>query len=257
MEDPLISIVMPAYNAEKYIDKSIESVLNQTYRNIELIIINDCSKDKTEEIIEKYCKQDIRVRKYTNQINSGVSFSRNFGVEQANGEWIAFLDSDDIWKEEKLQKQIDLLNRENMEPLLIYTGSSFIDENENPYSYIRQVPQTVCYKRLLNQNVISCSSVLAKKEILSSVKMEYDKMHEDFLVWLKILKNFNVCAYGINEPLLIYRISKNSKSGNKIKAAKMTYMVYKHIGLNVFQRVYYMIQYTVRSLIKYKNINKA
>ena len=146
MEDPLISIVMPAYNAEKYIDKSIESVLNQTYRNIELIIINDCSKDKTEEIIEKYCKQDIRVRKYTNQINSGVSFSRNFGVEQANGEWIAFLDSDDmihpqlleaLYKEEKLQKQIDLLNRENMEPLLIYTGSSFIDENENPYSYIR------------------------------------------------------------------------------------------------------------------------
>ena len=257
MEEPLISVVMPAYNAEKYIAKSIESVLNQTYKNIELIVVNDCSKDKTEEIIKRYCKQDARVRNYTNQINSGVSFSRNFGVEQANGEWVAFLDSDDIWKEEKLQKQIDLLKREKMEPVLVYTGSSFIDENENPYSYVRQVPETVSYKRLLNQNVISCSSVLAKKEILSSVKMEYDKMHEDFLVWLKILKNFNVCAYGVNEPLLVYRISKNSKSGNKIKAARMTYMVYKHMKLNIFQRSYYMVQYTIRSLIKYRNINKS
>lgn len=257
MDEPLISVVMPAYNAEKYIEKSIQSVLNQTYKNIELIIVNDCSKDKTEDIIEKYCKQDARVRKYTNQINSGVSFSRNFGVEQANGEWIAFLDSDDIWKEEKLQKQIDLLKREKMQPVLVYTGSSFIDENDNPYSYVRQVPETVSYKRLLNQNVISCSSVLAKKEVLSSIKMEHDKMHEDFLVWLKILKNFDICAYGINEPLLVYRISKNSKSGNKIKAAKMTYMVYKHMKLNIFQRAYYMIQYTIRSLIKYRNINKS
>ena len=144
-----------------------------------------------------------------------------------------------------------------MEPVLVYTGSSFIDENENPYSYVRQVPETVSYKKLLNQNVISCSSVLAKKEVLSSVKMEHDKMHEDFLVWLKILRNFNVCAYGINEPLLVYRISKGSKSGNKIKAAKMTYMVYKHMELNIFQRGYYMVQYTIRSLIKYRNINKS
>ena len=82
-------------------------------------------------------------------------------------------------------------------------------------------------------------------------------MHEDFLVWLKILKNFNVCAYGVNEPLLVYRISKNSKSGNKIKAARMTYMVYKHMKLNIFQRSYYMVQYTIRSLIKYRNINKS
>lgn len=256
MANSLISVIMPAYNAEKYIAKSIESVINQSYRNLELIIVNDCSVDKTEEIIDSYCNLDKRIKKYVNKKNSGVSYSRNFGVKNAKGDWIAFLDSDDIWQENKLQKQINLLQQKESQPILIYTGSSFIDENDEPYEYIMNVPKSVQYKELLKQNVISCSSVLVKKEIIKSIKMEKDNLHEDFLVWLKILKNYNTCAYGINEPLLIYRISKKSKSGNKLKAAKMTYLVYKCMKINFFKRIYYMCCYTVRSIKKYKNIEK-
>lgn len=253
-KQPLISVIMPAYNAEKYIEQSIQSVLNQDYTNLELIIINDCSKDKTIKIIENYAKKDDRIKYYTNKENSGVAYTRNFGIEKANGEWIAFLDSDDIWKKEKLQKQIDIINKEKIEPTLIYTGSSFIDENNQAYNFSIQVPEKVTYKELLKQNVISCSSTLIKKQILTNVKMEHDNIHEDFLLWLKILKQYNTYAYGVNMPLLVYRISRNSKSGNKIKSAKMTYMVYKYMGLNFAQRIYYMFQYTIRSIIKYKNI---
>lgn len=254
MEEMLISVIMPAYNSEKYIAKSIESILSQTYKNFELIIIDDCATDRTAEIIDIYCKKDNRIKKITNEKNSGVAYSRNQGVFQSLGDWIAFCDSDDVWEEAKLQKQVELLKKNNKEPLLIYTGSSFIDDGDDKYDYIMQVPERVIYRELLKQNVISCSSVLVKKEVLENIKMKHDEIHEDFLSWLRILKKYDACAYGINEPLLKYRLTKNSKSRNKIKAAKMTYMVYKKIGLNFFERIYYMSCYIRRSLNKYGKI---
>lgn len=255
MKNPLISIIIPAYNAENTIATTIESALNQTYKYFELIIIDDCSKDKTGQIIDEYCKKDERIVKYSNEKNCGVAYGRNFGVSKAKGEWIAFLDNDDIWKEDKLEKQVKFLNQKNMEPILLYTGSAFVDENDKLYNYIMEVPESVSYKELLKQNIISCSSTLIKKEALERVKMEKDNAHEDFLTWLKILRDYNICAYGINEPLLLYRISRNSKSGNKVKSVKMTYIVYKCMGLNIFERMYYMGNYILRNLKKYKKIN--
>lgn len=257
MKKPLISIVIPAYNAEKYVAGTLDSIRNQTYRNFEVIIINDASTDATEEIIKMYCKKDSRIQNYSNYSNSGVAYSRNLGASKANGDWIAFLDSDDMWREDKLQKQVDLLLKEDGKPIILYTASSFIDENNKISDYVLEVPTMIGYKELLKQNVISCSSVLIKKEVIQCMKMEKDNVHEDFLFWLKVLKTYQTCAYGINEPLLIYRISRNSKSGNKIKAAQMTYRVYQYIGLNLFQRFYYMCYYIIRSLKKYKNIKKS
>lgn len=256
MEQPLVSVVMPVYNAEKYLSQSINSVLEQSYMNFELIIINDNSTDNSIEIIKKYLEIDKRIRFFSNDKNYGVAYTRNKGVEYSKGNWIAFIDSDDVWKKDKLEKQVNLLNNLKFEPILIYTGSSFIDENNNPYSYIMNVPKTITFNELLKQNIISCSSILAKKDVLSNIKMEHDNMHEDFLTWLKILKNYKTCAYGINEPLLIYRVSNNSKSGNKIKSAKMTYMVYKNLKLPLIKRIYCMFCYTIRSLKKYKNFIK-
>ena len=232
-------------------------MLEQTYKNFELIMVVDCPKDNTLKIIDEFCQKDDRIKKYCNEKNSGVSYSRNFGVSVAKGEWIAFLDHDDIWEKDKLQEQINLLIEKNKEPILIYTGSAFIDEENVVYDTIFEVPEKVGYKELLKQNVISCSSVLVKKEVLNSIKMEKDEVHEDFLLWLRILKKYNMCAYGINKPLLIYRLSRNSKSGNKLKSAQMTYSVYKHIGLNFFERIYYMFQYTIRSLIKYRKLKRV
>lgn len=254
MKEELISVVIPAFNAEKYIKDTLESVINQTYKNIEVIVVNDCSKDDTEKILEEYSSKDVRIRKYLNEKNSGVSFTRNFGISVAKGDWIAFVDSDDIWEKDKLEKQIKYAIKNDAG--LVFTGSKFIDEEGKKYNHILEVPEKVTYKELLKQNIISCSSVLVKKKYFETIKMPSDKMHEDFATWLEILK-IEENAYGINEPLLIYRISRNSKSGNKKKAAKMTYEVYKYVGLNLMQRIYYMGIYIYRSLKKYSKIKKS
>lgn len=248
----LVSIVMPAYNCENYIVYSIESVLNQTYSNFELIIIDDGSKDTTLEIIRDYAKKDIRVKVLVNKKNLGVSETRNIGISLSNGNWIAFLDSDDIWIEDKLEKQMNYAKKFNSE--FVFTGVSYIDEKGNPYSGIFEIPEKVSYKNLLRQNVITCSSVLVKNKYFDKIKMENDEMHEDYAVWLRILMT-GVYAYGINEPLLVYRISPSSKSGKKIKTIRMTYKVFRFIGMNPVASFYFMCRHVIGSARKYRKIH--
>ncbi len=247
----LISIVMPAYNCEKYIENSIKSVINQTYSNWELIIIDDGSKDKTLEIIKNFQIKDSRIKSYPNEKNIGVSATRNRGIDLALGEWIAFLDSDDLWEPSKLEKQFELIKSKEAE--FTFTGSSYINENGENFKGIFEVPQEVTYKILRNQNVISCSSVLIKKKFFRDIKMEKDDIHEDYAVWLKVLK-LGIIAYGVNEPLLIYRISRNSKSGNKFKTIKMTYNVFRFIGINPIGSIYFMLRHVTASILKYRRI---
>lgn len=251
IENPLISIIMPAYNSEKTIEDSICSVLSQTYRNWELIIINDASKDGTAEIICAYAAQDTRIKILTNSSNCGVSCSRKRGVHAADGEWVAFLDSDDLWTPDKLEKQVDVVKATDAD--LIFTGSAFIKTDGTPYSWIMRIPNHVTYRKLLKQNIISNSSSLVWKELLEKHMVDGDYMHEDYACWLKCLRN-GACAFGINEPLLIYRLSSSSKSGNKIKAAKMNWNTYRTIGLSVFEAVYYMFWYCILGVLKYRNL---
>ena len=251
----LISVIMPAYNCEKYIAEAIQSVLNQTYIDFELIIIDDCSKDNTLDIIKDFKSKDSRIKVYESSENSGVSKTRNRGIFESSGEWVAFLDSDDIWDNKKLEKQIKYAKKINAG--FVFTGVSYIDENGNKYTGIFDAPVRVSYKELLKQNVISCSSVMIKKSYFSdfNIKMENDDIHEDFCAWLKILRNIDF-AYGVNEPLLIYRISKKSKSGNKIKSLKMAYKTYRFINISRIKSCLLMFFYIVRNLKKYRNINK-
>ncbi|PKM58429.1 MAG: glycosyltransferase family 2 protein [Firmicutes bacterium HGW-Firmicutes-3] len=250
-KENLISIIMPAYNCEKYIVDAISSVIAQSYQNWELLVIDDGSKDNTLKIIEEFVSKDSRIRILINKINMGVSATRNRGIENANGDWIAFLDSDDMWKPYKLEKQFKIVNRHSAE--FIFTGSSYINEEGEPFKGIFEVPSILSYKKLRNQNVISCSSVLMKKKFFKSIKMEKDEIHEDYAAWLRILK-LGVTAYGINEPLLIYRISKNSKSGNKLKTVKMTYKVFRFVGFNPVVSAYFMTRHVLNSVLKYNRI---
>lgn len=251
---PLISIIMPAYNCEKYIEDSIKSVLYQTYQNWELIVIDDKSKDNTYALLNKLKVQDNRIKVFQNERNMGVGQTRNRGVELANGQWIAFLDSDDLWKKEKLEKQIQKL-KEQQKAKLLFTASAFISEDGTPKDYILHIPEKVNRKQLLKQNIISCSSVLVQKSYLKKYPMSGNVMiHEDFAVWLQILSE-ETYAYGIDEPLLVYRVSANSKSGNKIKAAKMNWNTYKYVDINRMQAIYYMFCYIVRGLLKYRKLS--
>ena len=213
----LISIIMAAYNAEKTIKAAIDSVLKQTYKNWELLVIDDCSCDKTCRIVEEVSNQDKRISLIKNEVNRGVSYSRQRALESSKGQWIAILDSDDMWASQKLEKQIEL--QQEQEADLLYTGSTFVDTNGGLIDWYLHAPQIMTYKQLLKQNLISNSSALVKKELYLKFYASGDKMHEDFATWLGILKT-GVVAYGVDEPLLIYRLDKSSKSGNKVVAAK-------------------------------------
>lgn len=247
----LVSIIMAAYNAEKTIEQAINSVLNQTYTNFELLVVNDCSKDRTVELVKSIAATDGRVRLISNVKNSGVSYTRKHGLEEATGSWIAILDSDDAWAPEKLEKQIELQNRTNAD--LLFTGSAFMDSEGRPIDWYLHAPAEVTYRQLLKQNVLSNSSALVRKELYAKYYAVGDGMHEDFAIWLSILKEGKK-AYGVDEPLLIYRIAKSSKSGNKVKAAKMNWNTYRYVGLNVVEAAYYEAWYMFKNVMKYANL---
>ncbi|WP_243137713.1 glycosyltransferase family 2 protein [Faecalibacterium prausnitzii] len=247
----LISIIMAAYNAEKTIEQAIDSVLSQTYTNFELLVVNDCSADRTAELVKSIAAKDSRVRLISNVKNSGVSYTRKHGLEEAKGDWIAILDSDDAWEPEKLEKQIELQRRTNAD--LLFTGSAFMDSEGHPIDWYLHAPKEVTYRQLLKQNVLSNSSALVRKELYAKHYAIGDGMHEDFAIWLSILKK-GTKAYGVDEPLLIYRIAKSSKSGNKVKAARMNWNTYRYVGLNLMEAIYYECWYIFNGIRKYRNL---
>lgn len=243
---------MPVYNASRFLSQTIESVLNQSFKDFEFIAVDDCSKDDSYDILCNYASRDSRIRVYKNEENKGVSYTRNFAVSKAEGEYIALIDSDDMWESEKLTKQLEILNIHD-DAAFCYTGSAFVDTNSQKSDFVFRVPKRVDYKTLLKQNVASCSSVVIRKEWLLKYPMAHDDMHEDFAVWLSVLKECRF-AYGIDEPLLIYRVDRNSKSGNKFKSIGMTYRVYKYMKLNIFQRLYYLFMYIISGIKKHGSI---
>lgn len=253
MRDPLVSIVMPAYNAMKYLPSAIASVMYQTWENWELCIVDDASADETGAYLDSL--QDPRIRVFHNEINRGTAYSRNRGIHEAKGGWIAFLDSDDMWREDKLEKQIAVI--ENYpDAALVFTGSAFIDDNGNQMKYTLQVPEKISYQDILPQNLISCSSVVVRKELL--LKHPFpgaEKVHEDFAIWLQILREIDH-AYGVDEPLLIYRLALNSRSRNKLKAARMNWNTYRYAGIGFLQAAASMCGYTIRGLKKYNALRK-
>lgn len=249
-----VSVIMPAYNASKYIDAAINSVIAQTYPYWELIVIDDCSNDNTLQIINDYAQKDNRITVLRNNENLGVSATRNKGINHSKYNWIAFLDSDDIWVTNKLKTQINFIRQQNVE--FVFTGSSFINSKSIMYKGIFNVPEIVDYKTLKKQNVINTSSVVIKKEYLERNPMiKNNDLHEDFIAWLKILKEIDY-AYGISEPLTIYRISWDSKSGNKFRSVIMTYKGFRHLKMNIFQSLYFTFRHSIGAFFKYSKLRK-
>ncbi|MDR1773789.1 MAG: glycosyltransferase [Clostridioides sp.] len=244
----LVSIITPMYNAERYVEDTIKSVLNQTYKNWEMIIVDDCSNDNSPEIVKKYADIDERIVYIKVDSNKGVSHARNIALKTAKGRYIAFLDSDDIWKEEKLNEQINFMNETGA--VICFTSYELIDENSNALNKIIKAPQMTQYKKLLKGNVIGSLTVLIDKEKLDfEIKLE-GVPHEDYVLWLAILKRgYN--AYGIDKSLAYYRKSSKSLSGNKIKAAKWTWNIYRNIEkIPLHKAIYYFVNYAINGIKK-------
>ena len=224
----MVSVIMPAYNAGKTVRKSVESVMAQTEKEWELIAIDDGSSDDTADILAALAASDGRIRFFRNGENRGVSYTRNRAVGLAEGEWIAFLDSDDQWLPEKLQKQLAWA-AEYPEMVICYTASAFTDEAGKAYQYVMPAVERLTYPMLVRRNLMSCSSVMIRSRVMKTLAMPGDHMHEDYFIWLSVLRTHGV-AYGINEPLLIYRISKHSKSSGRLKSARMLFCSYRAVG---------------------------
>ena len=249
-KEPLVSVIIPAYNAEKIVGFTLDSVINQTYKNLEIIIVNDCSKDKTLEVLNDYAKKDKRIKVLSNEKNSGVAETRNNALKVATGDFIAFVDADDIWNLEKIEKQLNFMLENDYK--LTYTSVQFIDNDGNLTGQKFIVPEEVSFNKLLKQNVITLSSAMISKEVLGDRIFHDDHLHEDFIMWLEVLKNDTEKAYGIKDILVDYRLTPGSKSRNKFKSLKMTYGTYKHFKINWIKAHWNLMFYIIRSLKKYK-----
>ncbi len=241
-----VSVVMPAYNAEKYIANAIESVLCQDVL-LELLIIDDCSTDRTAEIAGKYVDGD-KVILIHNDRNLGVAKSRNAGIQRAAGKYIAFLDADDWWSEGKLRVQCSKLEDTNF--VLCCTARELMDLDGSPMGRIIGVAEEITYPMLLRTNSIPCSSVVIKTQVAREFYMCHDELHEDYILWLKVLQKYGK-ACGINEPMLKSRMSKGGKSRNKLKSAKMQFGVYRYMGFGWIASCYYFLMYAFHGVRKY------
>lgn len=216
-----VSIVMPAYNAERYITEAIQSVIAQTFTDWELIVIDDASQDNTAEIVQKLLIQDTRILFLQNLQNSGVATTRNRGLDIATGEYIAFLDSDDFWESNKLQRQLDLLRQTSAD--LCFTAYALANE-KGQTALIHKVPRSVSYRDLLKENVVGCSTVLVRRGMLTKFRFETNYFHEDYVLWLQLLKN-GCTTVGLNDVLAHYRTG--GRSSDKINAAKSRWNIYR------------------------------
>jgi len=239
---PLVSVIMPAYNAVATVDESIKSVLAQTYQNWELIIVDDASIDSTQDIAKAHT--DDRIIVLCHNANQGVAAARNTGLQHAKGEYIAFLDSDDLWLESKLEKQLDFMQARNV--VISYTSTAYLVEGQLSNYMLRAEPE-LTYRNLLKRNLMSCSSVMVRRDAMLPFPKGY--MHEDLAVWLQVVKKAG-CAHGLDEPLLIYRMGQATKSSNRIKSARMTLGAYRKVGYGVLVSTIFTIRYAFHSISK-------
>lgn len=246
MNNNIVSVIVPVYNAKDYIIETIQSILNQTYKEIEVVICDNCSTDDTLLLLEKY-KDDRRI-KLLSCIKKGVSYTRNKAIENAKGRYIAFLDSDDLWYKYKIEKQINFMKQNNV--ALCYTEYDYInDKSKKLKRKSRKIKQYATYKSLLKNNYIGTLTVIIDKKIVKNIEFKNFR-HEDLAFWLKLIKQKYYLA-GIKEVLASYRISDKSLSSNKKEAAKWRYDIYRKVeGFNVLKSLYYFIIYAINSLIR-------
>ena len=226
--ESLVTIIMPAFNSEAYISCAIKSVQQQTYRNWELIVVDDCSTDNTCTIVENLQKDDDRIFLYKQQSNSGAAQARNRALKEAKGRFITYLDADDVWFPQKLERQIEFMFDNNY----VFTCTSYEVIDDNGCSNGKQVYMlpSVDYKGFLTYNLLQTVGIAVDTEYVdkSTLVMPNLRRRQDAATWLQILKS-GVKCYGIHEVLAQYRHTKNSLSSNKLKAVKGVWFLYRKV----------------------------
>ena len=243
----LISIITPNYNASNFVAETIESIINQTYENWELIIVDDGSTDNSVAIIEEFVKVDARIKLICLDLNSGPAIARNKAIELSKGAYIAFLDSDDRWHPQKLAVQLRFMQKRNI--ALSFTSYYSVNEQKE-HKKLLKAKEKVTYKNLLTNNYIGCLTAMYSMQHLGKVYMPIVSKRQDWALWLQITKN-NVVAYGIQQPLAWYTRRDASVSSNKFKLLKYNWKIYREFeNLNRMKSLYYFIQLFFKKVLK-------
>jgi len=243
-----VSIITPTYNAARFIGETIESILQQSFKNFELIIVDDCSTDHTEKVVKEYMEKDKRIKFYKLEKNSGAAIVRNTALEKAKGRYVAFLDSDDTWYPEKLEKQLQFMSENKYG--FSFTSYELMNEEGRKLNKTINVPKEVGYTDLLKNTIIGCLTVMIDREMIGDFRMPLVRAGQDTATWLSILKKGHK-AYGFNEVLSFYRIVEGSISSNKIKALKRTWNTYRNIEkIGLVKSSYYFLWYVFNAIRK-------
>lgn len=250
MEKGLISVITPTYNCAKFIEYTIESVRAQSYKQWEMIIVDDCSTDNTKKIVDKFIKEDNRIKYFCLENNSGAAIARTKAMELAKGEYMAFLDSDDIWSEDKLKKQLIFMKQNGFS--FTCTAYEQIDEDGNSLNKIIQTVSKADYNRVLLDCPVGNSTVMYNVEKMGKFEVPNIRKRNDDALWLQMLKKEKY-IYGMNSVLMKYRIRQNSISSNKFKVIKYHWILYRDIEhLSIARSIFHIMYWCVIKLLKIK-----
>ena len=242
----LVSVIMPSYNASLYLEEAVKSVVNQSYKNLELLIVDDCSTDDSRRVIDKLVKEYSMIIPIFLENNSGAAIARNTGIENARGRYIAFLDADDVWLPSKIELQIQFMEKYKLS--FSYTNYDFIDTNGEVLRSEKKFRTTLTYPDMLKSNFIGCLTAVYDAKKLGKVFMPLIRKRQDYGLWLEILKTIDF-ARGIKKPLALYRFDNNSISSNKLEMLYWNWQLFYHVqklGLfksirSLFYNIYYKI----------------
>ena len=249
MNADMVSIVVPVYNAERFLAETIELVQKQTYQNWELILVDDCSSDQSAAIVRQYAKDDARIRLIEQDANSGAAKSRNLGIMQANGRYLCFLDADDIWVSKKLARELAFMQEKNA--AFVFTGYEFADAEGEGLGKIVHVPETITYKQALKNTTIFTSTVMIDREKISDTDIYMPQIaSEDTATWWHILKKYQT-GYGLDENLVKYRRTEGTLSSNKLVAIQRIWGLYRRQEkLSWLGSIYCMCFWALRAVLR-------
>ena len=247
METALVSIITPSFNSEKFIAETIQSVQNQTYQNWEMIIVDDCSSDKTVSIAEEIAINDRRIKIYTLEKNSGTGIARNTALNKTSGKYISFLDADDLWKPEKLEKQINFLKSNHLP--FSFSFYECIDEEGKSLKKRVESPRNLSYKQLFFCNYVGNLTGIYDVDYFGKINISSIRKRQDWMLWLTILKKIK-SAQPVPESLAYYRIRENSISASKLDLLKHNFAVYRRFhGFNLVVATICMIGFLFTQLL--------
>ena len=245
---PLVSVITPCYNMEHFVAETVQSVRNQTYQHWEMLIVCEASTDRTVEILQSLAEQDERIKITIKTDHSGIADARNQAIQQARGHYLAFLDADDLWHPDKLERQLRFMQDNKVG--FSFSSYDLVDEAGQQLGKTIRAHHDMSYKSYLRNTIIGCSTVMVDTNIVGPVIVPRFRTSEDTATWLDILKQGHL-AYVISQPLVSYRIRSKSASSNKLKASHDLWCVYRrHEKMPFFKACFYFCCYVFNAIKK-------